>query len=336
MSRTGKNEIESLLRVLDEKGRDLSIDDIVQNPISCGYLLDFCQKQYCAENLNFFMAVDKFKDQCAILDFRDPEAAVTCKNLAETIWAEFLSTNSPSEVSLPSEDRLITMERLKFPGVYRQNLFEVAVKDAVKTLQKDTLGRFLKSPQFKDMESVFRAALEKMSTDTLEDAAFDNDLPTKIVLTEERINSSSEYSLDEILNDKILFQEMLEYLENKFKAENLKCTHHILRFEHLADRKIGDDLKAYAWNIYLYFLAPGSPFEVSCTALDRKFAQLRLGCPERSMFQPIKDSTLAVLKQDVKPFCSQLGQKVLKEKLEKELPPTNRKKASFFSKVRVF
>lgn len=47
MSRTGKNEIESLLRVLDEKGRDLSIDDIVQNPISCGYLLDFCQKQVC-------------------------------------------------------------------------------------------------------------------------------------------------------------------------------------------------------------------------------------------------------------------------------------------------
>nr|CCA15124.1 cleavage induced hypothetical protein [Albugo laibachii Nc14] len=319
MSRSGKNEIESLLRVLDEKGRDLSIDDIVQNPISCGYLLDFCQKQYCAENLNFFVA-----------------GGLTCKNLADRIWADFLSTNSPCEVSLPSEDRLITMERLKFPGVYRQNLFEVAVKDAVKTLQKDTLGRFLKSPQFTDMETIFRAVLERMNTGAVEDTAFDSDLPTKIALTEARINLSSEYTLDEILDDKILFREMLEYLENKFKAENLKCTHHILRFEHLADQKIGDDLKVYAWNIYLYYLAPGSPYEVSCTALDRKFAQLRLGCPERSMFHPIKESTLAVLKQDVKPFCSQLVQKDLKEKLEKELPPTNRKKASFFSKVRVF
>lgn len=48
MAKKGGNEIETLVKVL-EKGnkdkRDIVIDDIISNPISCGYLLDFCQKQ---------------------------------------------------------------------------------------------------------------------------------------------------------------------------------------------------------------------------------------------------------------------------------------------------
>lgn len=47
MAKKGENEIITLVRVL-EKGskdkRDITIDDIISNPVSCGYLLDFCQK----------------------------------------------------------------------------------------------------------------------------------------------------------------------------------------------------------------------------------------------------------------------------------------------------
>ncbi|KAF1326742.1 hypothetical protein FI667_g8206, partial [Globisporangium splendens] len=88
MAKKGGNEIAMLIRVL-EKGSndkcDITIDDITSNPVSCGCLLDFCQKGYCAENLNFFMAVDKFKDECALLDFRDPESVTTCKEMADRI-----------------------------------------------------------------------------------------------------------------------------------------------------------------------------------------------------------------------------------------------------------
>jgi hypothetical protein len=47
MAKKGENEIVVLRRVV-EKGekdkRDITIDDIIANPVSCGYLLDFCQK----------------------------------------------------------------------------------------------------------------------------------------------------------------------------------------------------------------------------------------------------------------------------------------------------
>lgn len=47
MAKKGSNEIATLIKVL-EKGTkdksDITIDDIISNPVSCGYLLDFCQK----------------------------------------------------------------------------------------------------------------------------------------------------------------------------------------------------------------------------------------------------------------------------------------------------
>jgi hypothetical protein len=42
------------------------IDDIINNPICCGYLLHFCNIQFCAENLNFVCEVHRFQDLFAI------------------------------------------------------------------------------------------------------------------------------------------------------------------------------------------------------------------------------------------------------------------------------
>ncbi|KAF1795842.1 RGS domain [Phytophthora cactorum] len=259
MSKKGGNEIQTLVRVL-EKGnkdkQDIVIDDIISNPISCGYLLDFCQKQYCAENLNFFMAVDKFKDECGLLDFRDPESVQSCKEMADQIWADFLSLNSPNEVSLPSDDREQTQERMKRPGEYRSKLFDVAMQDAIKTLQKDTLMRFLKAQQYNEMASKVEAVHELIVKKVLDsDNSYQIDMPTVTTLTDEKI-AKGNFSLDEILGDKILFREMLDYLE---KTENLKCARQIRRYEEMALQMKADDLKDFAWNLYLYFIAPGSP-----------------------------------------------------------------------------
>lgn len=336
MVRKGENEIVTLMRVV-EKGekdkREIAIDDIISNPISCGYLLDFCQKGFCAENLNFFMAVDKYKDECGLLDFRDPESVHTCKEMADMIWADYLSLNSPNEVSLPSEDREVTMERMKNPAEYKGKLFDVATQDAIKTLHRDTLNRFLKSPQYTEMEAKIRQVHQIMSTKAFDvDGAYEIDMPTTVKLTDDRVNSK-DFKLDEILGDKILFKEMLDYLEKKFKSENLKCARQIRRFEELASQKKMDDLKDFAWDVYLYFIAPGSPFEVCCTSLDRKSVQLRLGCPTKSMFDPIKENTMLVLKQDHKAFCAQIQPKTLKDRLKES---KGGGQTSFLSKIRIF
>ncbi|KAF1795829.1 RGS domain [Phytophthora cactorum] len=320
MSKKGGNEIQTLVKVL-EKGnkdkQDIVIDDIISNPISCGYLLDFCQKQdefltddssqYCAENLNFFMAVDKFKDECGLLDFRDPES-----------------------VSLPSDDREQTQERMKRPGEYRSKLFDVAMQDAIKTLQKDTLMRFLKAQQYNEMATKVEAVHELIVKKVLDsDNSYQIDMPTVTTLTDEKI-AKGNFSLDEILGDKILFREMLDYLEKKFKAENLKCARQIRRYEEMALQMKADDLKDFAWNLYLL------PYEVSCTNLDRKSVQLRLGCPIKSMFEPIKENTMLVLKQDHKAFLQQLQTKTLKDRLKAEKTGSSPQKTGFLSKFKVF
>lgn len=124
---------------------------------------------------------------------------------------------------------------------------------------------------------------------------------------------------------------MCDFVE--FKAENLKCARQIRRFEELALEKKADELKEFAWDLYLYFIAPGSPFEVSCTNLDRKSVQLRLGCPIKSMFEPIKENTMLVLKQDHKAFCGQLQSKTLKDRLKAEKSNGAPQKTGFLSKI---
>lgn len=122
----------------------------------------------------------------------------------------------------------------------------------------------------------------------------------------------------------------------EFKAENLKCARQIRRFEEMALQMKADDLKDFAWNLYLYFIAPGSPYEVSCTNLDRKSVQLRLGCPMKAMFEPIKENTMLVLKQDHKAFLQQLQPKTLKERLKAEKAGNAPQKTGFLSKFKVF
>ncbi|KAG2529951.1 hypothetical protein JM18_002493 [Phytophthora kernoviae] len=324
-SKKGGNEIQTLVKVL-EKGqkdkRDIVIDDIISNPISCGYLLDFCQKG--------------FKDECGLLDFRDPESVQSCKEMADQIWADFLSLNSPNEVSLPSDDREQTKERMKRPGEFRAKLFDVAMQDAIKTLQKDTLMRFLKAPQYTEMADKVTAVHEMIVKKQLDsDSSYQIEMPTVTTLTDEKI-AKGNFSLDDILGDKILFREMLDYLEKKFKAENLKCARQIWRFEEMALEMKADDLKNFAWNLYLYFIAPSSPFEVSCTNLDRKSVQLRLGCPNKTMFEPIKENTMLVLKQDHKAFLQQLQSKTLKDRLKAEKAGNSPEKKGFLSKIKLF
>lgn len=160
------------------------------------------------------MAVDKFKDECALLDFRDSESVTTCKEMADRIWQDYLSLNSPNEVSLPSQDREQTMERMKTPGEFRGKLFDVALQDAIKTLQKDTLMRFLTSSQYNEMSAKVTAVHGLMVKKAFEvDGAYQIDLPSHTTLTDDKIAGTKEFSLDNILDDKILFSEMLEYLE---------------------------------------------------------------------------------------------------------------------------
>ncbi|KAF0682448.1 Aste57867_25400 [Aphanomyces stellatus] len=289
--------------------RDITIDDVMNNPVAVGYLLDFCQKNLCAENLNFVMAVDRYKDKCELLDFNDEEDVKTCGAMAATIWKDFLSRNSPNEVSLPSEDRQITIERMDKITKFKGKLFDVAIQDAMKTLQKDIMNRFIKSSQFSELVSRLSETPDSYDPFVL--------VPPPAVTTTAATIEGADITLDDILGDTVLFEEMNTYLNKKFNSENLKCVREICIFEDLAKEKDMTNTKKKAWSIYRNFVMAGSQFEVSCSNATRKNVMQRLGCPLDKMFEEVKETTLLTLKQDLKGFLSSLDRKALKDQLKK-------------------
>ncbi|GLE00686.1 hypothetical protein PINS_up009474 [Pythium insidiosum] len=54
------------------------------------------------------------------------------------------------------------------------------------------------------------------------------------------------------------------------------------------------------------------------------------------MFEPIKENTMLVLKQDHKAFCAQIQPKTLKERLKAEKSAGQPVKSSFLSKIKLF
>ncbi|KAF0757957.1 hypothetical protein AaE_004097 [Aphanomyces astaci] len=184
--------------------RDITIDDVMNNPIAVGYLLDFCQKNLCAENLNFVVAVDRYKDRCEVLDFNDEEDVKTCGAMAATIWKDFLSRNSPNEVSLPSEDRQVTIERMDKITKFKGKLFDVAIQDAMKTLQRDIMNRFIKSSQFSELVSRLSEAADAFDPFEL--------VPPSNITTSSTTIETAEITLDDILADAVLFEELHTYL----------------------------------------------------------------------------------------------------------------------------
>ncbi|RHY03174.1 hypothetical protein DYB36_013345 [Aphanomyces astaci] len=307
--------------------RDITIDDVMNNPIAVGYLLDFCQKNLCAENLNFVVAVDRYKDRCEVLDFNDEDDVKTCGAMAATIWKDFLSRNSPNEVSLPSEDRQVTIERMDKITKFKGKLFDVAIQDAMKTLQRDIMNRFIKSSQFSELVSRLSEAADAFDPFEL--------VPPSNITTSSTTIETAEITLDDILADAVLFEELHTYLNKtimaschmeiiksshvgvEFNAENLKCVREICIFDDLAKAKDVVVTKKKAWAIYRNFVMAGSQFEVSCSNATRKNVMQHLGCPVEKMFDEVKETTVMTLKQDLKGFLSALDRKSIKDQLKK-------------------
>ena len=46
----------------------VTVEQLIYNPIQCGYFLKFCKQEYSEENLEFVMAVQKFSDNLTTRD----------------------------------------------------------------------------------------------------------------------------------------------------------------------------------------------------------------------------------------------------------------------------
>lgn len=153
--------------------------------------------------------MDKYKDLCAGSDFSSEYDVRKCGEAATIIWKDFLSTNSNTEVNLPSADRKETIQRLSKMEQYREKVFDVALQDPIETLHKDIRHRFIQSKQFFEYCNC-EQQYEHQKPSTIKPPVhtiLDFDFPDN--------RTESDFTLVELVCDKFLFVAMKRFLENR-------------------------------------------------------------------------------------------------------------------------
>jgi hypothetical protein len=306
-----------------------TVENVLQNPIYCGYLLAFCKAQYCAENVSFIIAVNTFKlhlraDQSAwrgsswkdldakyaigSSDFQAntdepwPSSTVSKDEVLkhmDKIWETFLSDDASMQICLPSKVMSNILRRLKLVHVYGPDVYDEATLDPHKTIRRDIMPRFLASQYFVELEMRAESMQQKPTA-----ASLSVDPPTSITIAEEVSSGmrSPDLSLNEFLIDKILYNIFLQYLQSIVSSENLLCIMMIKQFEEAV--RIGQKLKVndLAWAIYLYFVSPGSVFEVSVAHRQRREIMYGLAQPFLGMFKAPESTSMSALQENFRSF----------------------------------
>lgn len=246
------------------------------------------------------------------------------------IWDTFMHQESKYWICLPYNLFISTLDKMCSIHIYGPNVFNDALLDPAKTIQKDIYPRFLYSQEFKLMKKY----IEIIKTIPL--ARDFKYVPPRYAIVFKRYSLNAlqrndvRYTLRDLIDDTILFPEFMKYLQQVFSSENLLCVRAIVMFKesidikilreknkgkkqkeedrrrmshshshsHLDDEKkdINEIVMENAWNVYRYFVAPSSPYEVSLAYHYKKNVMRSLANPTKNMFDEIENSALSALK----------------------------------------
>jgi hypothetical protein len=216
------------------------------------------------------------------------------------IWDTFLAGTKESKywICIPSTALLNTMRRIKMIHIYGKEIFMEALIDPIKTIERDIYPRFLLSSEYellvsslKTLDNVASAVNLKLSK------------PPFIILQRYQLKEIEKnvikYTLNDLLDDQILYSEFLKYLEKIVSSENLLCIRAIKIFQESFLSAIpSENAKIFdnAWLVYRYFIASGSPYEISISYRKKKEVMRRLADPHLHLFDSIEQSALSALK----------------------------------------
>lgn len=215
------------------------------------------------------------------------------------IWDTFLAKDAKYWICIPSSALMNTMRRIKLLHIYGKEVFMEALKDPIKTIEKDIYPRFLVSDEYKLMMSCLKNFAEPSP------AASNLKLskPAFIILQRYQLieieKNLIKFTLQDLIDDQILYGEFLKYLEKIVSSENLLCLRAIRIFkESFLSTIPTEKSKAFdnAWIVYRYFIASGSPFEISISHRKKKEVMRRLADPHLHIFDSIEQSAFSALK----------------------------------------
>lgn len=324
----------SSLKMTTEAAYGMELENVLENPMCCGFLLRFCEDEYNAENLHFIMAVDKFKDFVRSVDsrtwkkswqdidklcLRDVDVSQDSEKVKSTkiefddsspwqssldkkamqlqiqqLWDSFLSNNAPNQICIPARVYAHTIERIRLYHIYGPEIFDEACLDPIKTMKRYIWPRFIVSDVIKKMATRMQECKPLPTS-----VHFSIEPPTTYFGTPEIINRLSDdhkFELPAFLRCRFLFEHLNDYLRSIVSSENLLCVRAIDIFENLYGNGRHEECIAQAWTIYKFFIAYGAAFEISVHHLHRKEIMLNLATPTLNMFETAKRSAVQALK----------------------------------------
>ncbi|KXJ20301.1 regulator of G-protein signaling 21 [Exaiptasia diaphana] len=116
-----------------------SFEKLLTNKSGIKLFHDFLKSEYAEENLLFWLAVEKLKKET------DP---ANIKNIAQMIYNDYVSTESPKEVSIDHKTRQVIDHEIVEPT---QNTFNKAQQHVYYVMFLDCYPRFLVSSSMKDL-----------------------------------------------------------------------------------------------------------------------------------------------------------------------------------------
>mmetsp|Transcript_8327 Transcript_8327/g.8491 ORF Transcript_8327/g.8491 Transcript_8327/m.8491 type:complete len:365 (+) Transcript_8327:386-1480(+) len=343
----------------DSKYYKDSMEYIIESPIRCGFLLGFCESQFNVENLNFLIAVMRFRDQLytdktawtkswreidqemenQVFNISDggpdesedqwPSKRINKAAIVETmqkIVDEFIGDSAPYEICSSKQIQANTLRRVAMVDFYGPEVFTEATIDPLKTLKKDIMPRYIVSEQYMNM----KARLESCVT-----------LPTTSELTvpppESRIIDTASikdfpperrFELTDILNCQILYTEFIIFLRKSVCNENLMCYQMIIKFEEAINTGQIEKAETYAWTIYRFFIASGSAYEISINYAQKRYLLLHMAIPTPTMFDEVKRSVMALLRTNFESFKATSTYEQLSSKLRSRIVSESMKKSA--------
>jgi hypothetical protein len=216
-----------------------------------------------------------------------------------SIWDNFLAKDAKFWICIPSTALLNTMRRIKFIHLYGKEVFSEALKEPIKTIEKDIHPRFIGSEEYRLMISSIKNCSESPALA----ANLKLSKPPFIILQRYTLKEIGKnvikFKLSDLIDDQILYGEFLVYLEKIVSSENLLCLRAIRIFkDSITSQSREEKSKAFdhAWIVYKYFVASGSPYEISIAARRKKEVMRQLASPTERIFDAIEQSALSVLK----------------------------------------
>lgn len=215
------------------------------------------------------------------------------------IYDNFINDGAENQICVSTAILARTNKRVELVAAYGRETFHEISLDPFRTLEKDILPRFVSSPIYRELCTKLESITHLPSRDSLEVEAPDEntDMVMGAAFGAERM-----FSLDEILETRFLFNAFLANLRAKMSNENLLCKRLISIFKGNLAAKDVAAASRIAWDVYKYFVAAHSAYEVSLEYTHKTELKFHLAKPTATMFDALNRSVSVQLNADFQEF----------------------------------